>query len=87
VRAAPPSPRSSKTAMALDGRHLHALRLDLLHHHTANMLKGAGKVISQAAGGEVGVNYIVIAMTVIFFAYSFIGGLVATAWTDSSRDF
>jgi Na+/proline symporter len=55
--------------------------------NTANMLKGAGKVISQAAGGEVGVNYIVIAMTVIFFAYSFIGGLVATAWTDFFQGF
>lgn len=55
--------------------------------NTANMLKGAGKVISQAAGGEIGVNAIVIGMTVIFLAYSFVGGLVATAWTDFFQGF
>jgi Na+/proline symporter len=55
--------------------------------NTANMLKGAGKVISQAAGGEVGVNAIVVAMTVIFLIYSFTGGLVATAWTDFFQGF
>src|SRR5512145_2152106 len=43
--------------------------------NTANMLKGAAKVINQAAGGDIGVNEIVIAMTVIFIIYSFIGGL------------
>ena len=47
-----------------------------------SMLKGAGKVISQATGGGVGANDIVIAMTVIFVLYSFVGGLVAAAWTD-----
>jgi Na+/proline symporter len=47
-----------------------------------SMLKGAGKVISQATGGTVGVNEIVVAMTVLFILYSFIGGLVAAAWTD-----
>ena len=46
------------------------------------MLKGAGKVISQATGGGVGVNEIVVAMTVLFILYSFVGGLVAAAWTD-----
>ena len=46
------------------------------------MLKGAGKVISQATGGSVGVNEIVVAMTVMFILYSFVGGLVAAAWTD-----
>ncbi len=46
------------------------------------MLKGAGKVISQATGGGVGVNEIVVAMTVMFILYSFVGGLVAAAWTD-----
>ena len=55
--------------------------------NTASMLKGAGKVISQAAGGEIGVNAIVIGMTVIFLAYSFVGGLVATAWTDFFQAF
>jgi Na+/proline symporter len=47
-----------------------------------SMLKGAGKVISQATGGGVGADEIVIAMTLIFVLYSFVGGLVAAAWTD-----
>ena len=47
-----------------------------------SMLKGAGKVISQATGGGVGADEIVIAMTAIFVLYSFVGGLVAAAWTD-----
>jgi Na+/proline symporter len=50
--------------------------------NTASMLKGAGKVISQATGGGVGANEIVVAMTVMFILYSFVGGLVAAAWTD-----
>src|SRR5436190_1040800 len=50
--------------------------------NTGSMLKGAGKVISQATGGGVGVNEIVVAMTVLFMLYSFVGGLVAAAWTD-----
>src|SRR6186997_2779408 len=49
---------------------------------TGSLLKGAGKVISQATGGTVGVNEIVIAMTAMFILYSFVGGLVASAWTD-----
>lgn len=53
----------------------------------ASMLKGAGKVISQATGGDVSANTIVVAMTVIFLLYSFIGGLVATAWTDFAQGF
>jgi Na+/proline symporter len=52
-----------------------------------SMLKGAGKVISQATGGGVGVNEIVIAMTVMFMLYSFVGGLVAAAWTDLFQGF
>jgi Na+/proline symporter len=50
--------------------------------NTGSMLKGAGKVISQASGGGVAVNEIVVAMTVLFILYSFVGGLVAAAWTD-----
>jgi Na+/proline symporter len=50
--------------------------------NTASMLKGAGKVISQATGGALASNDIVVAMTVMFIVYSFIGGLVAAAWTD-----
>jgi Na+/proline symporter len=49
---------------------------------TGSLLKGAGKVISQATGGTAGVNDIVAAMTVMFVVYSFVGGLVASAWTD-----
>ena len=49
---------------------------------TGGLLKGAGKVISQATGGTAGVNEIVAAMTVMFVLYSFVGGLVASAWTD-----
>ncbi len=55
--------------------------------NTASMLKGAAKVINQAAGGEVGVNEIVFAMTAIFILYSFVGGLVAAAWTDFFQGF
>jgi Na+/proline symporter len=55
--------------------------------NTASMLKGAAKVINQAVGGEVGVNNVVIAMTVIFILYSFVGGLIATAWTDFFQGF
>jgi Na+/proline symporter len=49
---------------------------------TGGLLKGAGKVISQATGGTTGVNEIVAAMTAMFVVYSFVGGLVASAWTD-----
>ena len=55
--------------------------------NTGNMLKGAGKVISQATGGNVGVNEIVVAMTVLFVLYSFVGGLIAAAWTDLFQGF
>ena len=51
------------------------------------MLKGAGKVISQATGGTVAVNEIVVAMTVMFILYSFVGGLIAAAWTDLFQGF
>lgn len=50
--------------------------------NTGSMLKGAGKVINQATGGGVGVNEIIVVMTVLFILYSFVGGLVAAAWTD-----
>src|SRR5581483_5910967 len=48
----------------------------------AGMLKGAGKVIGQALGAAIPVNAIVVAMTLVFVLYSFVGGLVATAWTE-----
>jgi Na+/proline symporter len=47
-----------------------------------SLLKGASKVIGQATGASAGVNEIVVAMTVMFVVYSFVGGLVAAAWTD-----
>jgi Na+/proline symporter len=55
--------------------------------NTGSMLKGAAKVISQASGGGVAVNEIVVAMTVMFILYSFVGGLVAAAWTDLFQGF
>ncbi len=55
--------------------------------NAASMLKGAAKVISQAVGGEVPVNAIVVAMVVIFMLYSFVGGLVASAWSDIPQGF
>jgi Na+/proline symporter len=55
--------------------------------NTGSMLKGAGKVISQATGGGIEVNEIVVAMTVLFILYSFVGGLVAAAWTDLFQGF
>ncbi len=55
--------------------------------NTGSMLKGAGKVISQATGGGIAVNEIVVAMTVLFILYSFVGGLVAAAWTDLFQGF
>ncbi len=55
--------------------------------NTAAMLKGAAKVINQATGGELGVNVVVLGMTAIFILYSFVGGLVASAWTDFFQGF
>jgi Na+/proline symporter len=52
------------------------------------MLKGAGKVISIAVGAEViSSNGVVVLMTVAFVAYSFFGGLVASAYTDFAQSF
>jgi Na+/proline symporter len=54
---------------------------------TSGMLKGAGKVISQATGGTIAVNAIVVAMTAMFMLYSFVGGLISAAWTDLFQGF
>ena len=54
---------------------------------TGGLLKGAGKVISQATGATTGVNEIVVVMTLMFILYSFVGGLVASAWTDLLQGF
>ena len=52
------------------------------------MLKGAGKVISVATGGEMlSANGVVIVMTIAFLLYSFLGGLIASAYTDFVQSF
>lgn len=52
------------------------------------MLKGAGKVIAVATGGEViSPNGVVLAMACAFMLYSFFGGLVASAYTDFIQGF
>lgn len=52
------------------------------------MLKGAGKVISVATGGEmISPNGVVIAMTAAVILYSFFGGLIASAYTDFVQSF
>jgi len=64
-----------------------AFALGFLTIAMASMLKGAAKVIGQAAGGHIPVDSIVVAMTVVFILYSFVGGLIATAWTDFLQGF
>jgi len=49
---------------------------------TASLLKGAAKAIDEAIGGMIPVNGLLIGMTVLFMLYSFLGGILATAWTD-----
>jgi Na+/proline symporter len=55
--------------------------------NTGLLLKGAGKVLSEATGGGLGANEIVAAMTAMFILYSFVGGIVAGAWTDLFQGF
>ena len=51
------------------------------------MLQGAAKVISVASGSQLSPNVIVLMMTVAFILYSFIGGLIAAAYTDFIQSF
>jgi Na+/proline symporter len=51
------------------------------------MLQGAAKVISVASGNLISPNLVVIAMTMAFILYSFIGGLIASAYTDFIQSF
>ncbi len=51
------------------------------------MLKGAGKLVSVAAGGTITPNTVVLAMTVTFLIYSFVGGLISAAYTDFVQSF
>ena len=48
----------------------------------ASILKGAAKVLNEVLGGGFEVNQLVLALAAIFILYSFIGGLVASVWTD-----
>ncbi|HUI44128.1 MAG TPA: sodium:solute symporter family protein [Terriglobia bacterium] len=48
----------------------------------ASILKGAAKVLNEVFGGSVGVNHIVLGLAAVFILYSFIGGLVASVWSD-----
>lgn len=48
----------------------------------ASILKGAAKVLYEVFGGHPGVNQIVLGLAAIFILYSFIGGLVASTWSD-----
>ncbi|MFN8241235.1 MAG: sodium:solute symporter family protein [Bacteroidales bacterium] len=51
------------------------------------MLQGAAKVISVATGGMVSPDMVVFFMTIAFLLYSFLGGLVAAAYTDFVQSF
>jgi Na+/proline symporter len=51
------------------------------------MLKGAGKLVSAAAGGAITPNSVVLAMTLAFLTYAAVGGKIATAWTDFFQGF
>ena len=51
------------------------------------MLKGAGKLVSAAAGGAITPNTVVVVMTASFLVYSFVGGLVSAAYTDFVQSF
>ncbi|MDX9726163.1 MAG: GerAB/ArcD/ProY family transporter [Bacteroidales bacterium] len=51
------------------------------------MLQGAAKVISVASGNQFSPNMIVLFMTIAFIIYSFVGGLIAAAYTDFIQSF
>ncbi|MGB7294840.1 MAG: hypothetical protein WBC70_04555, partial [Candidatus Aminicenantales bacterium] len=51
------------------------------------MMQGAAKVISVASGNLVSPNMVVFFMTIAFLLYSFIGGLIAAAYTDFVQAF
>jgi Na+/proline symporter len=51
------------------------------------MLQGAAKVISVATGNLVSPNMVVMGMTVAFILYSFVGGIIASAYTDFIQSF
>ena len=53
----------------------------------ASMLKGAAKVLNQMLGASLGVNTIVLGLACIFVFYSFVGGLLASAWSNFVQGF
>jgi len=53
----------------------------------ASMLKGAAKVLHQMLGADLGTNTIVLGLALIFVIYSFVGGLLASAWSNFVQGF
>jgi Na+/proline symporter len=53
----------------------------------ASMLKGAAKVLHQMLGTNLDTNSIVLGLALIFVFFSFIGGLVASAWSNFLQGF
>jgi len=53
----------------------------------ASMLKGAAKVLHQMLGGNLATNSIVLGLACIFVLFSFVGGLVASAWSNFVQGF
>lgn len=51
------------------------------------MMKGAGKLVSSATGGNIDPNTVVFVMTLTFILYSLVGGLFAVAYTDFVQSF
>jgi Na+/proline symporter len=53
----------------------------------ASILKGAAKVLHQMLGANLSANSIVLGLASIFVFYSFVGGLVASAWSNFVQGF
>jgi Na+/proline symporter len=53
----------------------------------ASILKGAAKVLNQMLGANLSNNSIVLGLACIFVLFSFIGGLVASAWSNFVQGF
>src|SRR5208282_6039933 len=53
----------------------------------ASILKGAAKVLNQMLGANLSANSIVLGLAFIFVLYSFVGGLVASAWSNFVQGF
>jgi len=59
-----------------------AYSISSLSIDVGSMLKGAAKVIDQATGGAMPLNGVLVGMAAIFIIYSFVGGIMASAWSD-----